>query len=121
MPHVVARLDRIALSPADLFVTCPPQVLELCHSARNLAEHRRAQQAIAYGFPLPNHPDKTTVLAIQQALWAAGKVRAAGPLDILIAAYAVLNDAVVISCDRDFCHLARAYPALRQEYLPPVS
>mgnify|MGYP000908275904 FL=1 len=37
--HMVERLRRIERAPSDLFVTCPPQVLEFCHSARTPAEH----------------------------------------------------------------------------------
>ena len=54
------------------------------------------------------------MLSIQSALWHAGLVRAAGPLDILIAAYAIMNDATVLASDRDFgfiAQLARECPA----------
>ena len=114
---VVERLDQIVRSPSDLFVTCPPQVLEFCHSAPpGRHAHYRAQ--ITLGFPLEKHPEEDLVLDLQQALWERGLFRAAGPTDILIAAYALVNDAVVLSADHDFDHLA-AVSDLRHEYLEP--
>ena len=55
---------------------------------------------------------------VQQALWDHGLHRAAGPVDLLIAAYAIVNDATVIACDQDFLHIA-AVSALDAEYLAP--
>ena len=80
---------RIERAPSDLFVTCPPQVLEFCHSARTPAEHAHYREQISLGFPLERAPDESLVLDIQGALWNAGLARAAGPTDILIAAYAI--------------------------------
>jgi predicted nucleic acid-binding protein len=115
---VVERIDRIVSGPADLFVTCPPQVLEFCHSAPP-DRHAEYHAQITLGFPLERHPDEETVLGIQRALWDGGLHRAAGPVDILVAAYALLNDATVLACDRGFDHIARVVPDLQHEYLPP--
>jgi predicted nucleic acid-binding protein len=60
------------------------------------------------------------VLDIQSALWTSGPVRAAGSLDILIAAYAIVNDATVLAADHDFGHIA-AVSGLRHEYVAPSS
>ena len=60
------------------------------------------------------------MLSIQSALWHAGLVRAAGPLDILIAAYAIMNDATVLASDRDFGFIAQV-SELQFEYLEPSS
>lgn len=116
--NIADRLRRIERSPADLFVTCPPQVLEFCHSARTPVDHARYRDRISLGFPLVNAPDETTVLDLQAALWSSGRVRAAGAVDILIAAYAMANDAVVLAADRDFTHIA-AVSHLQQEYVAP--
>lgn len=116
---ITARLRRIERSPADLFVTCPPQVLEFCHSARTPEEHVRYREEMSRGFPLENAPDEALVLDIQAALWSAGLVRAAGPADILIAAYAIVNDATVLAADRDFAHIARVCD-LEHEYIAPA-
>jgi predicted nucleic acid-binding protein len=118
VPSVVERIDRIVSTPSDLFVTCLPQVLEFCHSAP-ADRHDEYHAQITLGFPLEHHPDEGAVLGIQRALWNGGLHRAAGLVDILIAAYACLNDAVVVSCDRDFEHIAAVVPELRHEYLPP--
>lgn len=115
-PGVAARLRRIERRPADLFVTCPPQVLEFCHSARTPQEHVRYREQISLGFPLERAPDESLVLDIQSAMWNSGLVRAAGSLDILIAAYAIVNDAAVLAADHDFDHIA-AVTDLRHEYV----
>ena len=115
---ITARLRRIERAPADLFVTCPPQVLEFCHSARTPEEHQRYREQISLGFPLEHAPNESLVLDIQYALWRSGLVRAAGSLDILIAGYAIENDAMVLAADHDFDHIAKV-TELRHEYVAP--
>lgn len=117
---VVSRLREIEQSPSDLLVTCAPQVLEFCHSARNPAEHRARRDWISQGFPLEHPPGEALVLEIQGALWDSGKVRAAGALDVLIAGYAILNGATVLTADRDFEHIA-AVSDLDVEYIAPTA
>lgn len=117
-PAITERLRRVERSPADLLVTCPPQVLEFCHSARTPEEHAQYRDRISLGFPLERAPDEGLVLDIQAALWSAGLVRAAGPADILIAAYAIANDATVLAADHDFDHIARVSD-LRHECIAP--
>lgn len=119
-PGITARLRRIERAPADLFVTCPPQVLEFCHSARSPEEYTHYREQISLGFPLERAPDESLVLDIQSALWHSGLVRAAGSLDILIAGYAIVNDAMVLTADHDFDHIARVAD-LRHEYIAPSS
>lgn len=119
-PGITARLRRIERAPADLFVTCPPQVLEFCHSARTPQEHAHYREQISLGFPLEHAPDESLVLSIQSALWNSGLVRAAGSLDILIAGYGIVNDATVLTADHDFDHIARVTD-LQHEYIPPSS
>jgi predicted nucleic acid-binding protein len=64
------------------------------------------------------HPTEEDALEIQQALWDQGMPRAAGAFDGLIAAYAVVNDAVVLNCDHDFRYIEMATRgAVRQEYI----
>lgn len=117
-PGITARLRRIERAPADLFVTCPPQVLEFCHSARTPKEHARYRERISLGFPLERAPDESLVLDLQAALWGAGLVRAAGAVDLLMAGYAIANDATVLTADHDFDHIARGSD-LRHEYVAP--
>lgn len=117
-PGVTARLRRIERGPSDLFVTCPPQVLEFCHSARSPEEYAHYRDQISLGFPLERAPDESLVLDIQSALWNSGRVRAAGSFDILIAGYAIVNDATVLAADHDFDHIA-AVSDLAHEYVAP--
>lgn len=117
-PAVVARLRQIERTPSDLFVTCAPQVLEFCHSARTPDEYTRLRDVISLGFPLESAPDESLVLDIQEALWQAGLVRAAGAVDILIAGYALVNNAVILTADHDFDHIARV-TNLQHEYIAP--
>ena len=119
-PGITARLRRIERAPSDLFVTCPPQVLEFCHSARTPEEHARYREQISLGFPLEQAPDESLVLDVQSAMWNSGLVRAAGSLDILIAGYAITNDATVLAADHDFDYIARIID-LQHEYIAPSS
>lgn len=115
---VEARLRRLERAPADLIVSCPPQVLEFCHSARTPEQHADYRELMSLAFPLERAPEESLVLDIQAALWGAGLVRAAGAIDILIAGYAIANDATVLSADRDFDHIA-AVTSLRHEFVAP--
>lgn len=117
-PVITARLRRVERAPADLFVTCPPQVLEFCHSARTPDEHVCYREQISLGFPLEHAPDESLVLDIQSALWGSGRVRSAGAVDILIAGYAIVNGATVLTADHDFDHIARV-SELEHEYVAP--
>lgn len=117
-PDIAARLQTIERATADLFVTCPPQVLEFCHSARTPEEHAHYREQISLGFPLEHAPDESLVLGIQSALWNSGYVLAAGAVDILIAGYAIANDATVLSADHDFDYIA-AVTDLNHEYVSP--
>lgn len=117
---ITARLRRIEHAPADLFVTCAPQALEFCHSARTPEQHRQYREQIGLGFPLEHAPDESLVLDIQAALWSSGLVRSAGASDVLIAGYAIVNDATVLTADYDFDHIA-SVTDLRHEYVAPSS
>lgn len=72
------------------------------------------------GFPLERAPDESLVLDIQSALWNGGMVRAAGSLDIIIAGYAIVNDATVLAADYDFGYIARVTD-LQFEYVAPTA
>lgn len=89
-------------------VTCPPQALEYCHAARNPTEFRERRDDMDAFLPLRRHPTHDDVLDVQQALWGNGLMRAAGAVDVLIASYAIVNDAAVLSADRDYDAIVRA-------------
>ncbi|GAA2244623.1 VapC toxin family PIN domain ribonuclease [Herbiconiux moechotypicola] len=106
------------LSPNHLIITCPPQILEYCHSARNPEEYHELRADMEQLLPAWEHPDENHALGVQQALWESGLVRAAAAFDCLIAAYAVVNDAVILNSDRDFGYIELATRgAVRQEYV----
>jgi predicted nucleic acid-binding protein len=68
--------------------------------------------------PSWEHPTEKNALAIQQTLWDSGLMRAAAAFDCLIAAYAVVNDAVILNSDHDFEYLEIATDGVvRQEYV----
>jgi predicted nucleic acid-binding protein len=114
---IAARLR--ALSPQHLIITCPPQVLEYYHSARNADEYADLRADMDELLPAFSHPSAREALEIQEALWRNGMVRAAGAFDCLIAAYAVANDAVILNSDRDFGYIASATAGrVQQEYVP---
>lgn len=115
---IAARLRE--LSPNHLIITCPPQVLEYCHSARTPQEYAELREDMGELLPAWEHPDEQQALDIQQALWDTGLVRAAAAFDCLIAAYAVANDAVILNADHDFGYIEHATEgAVRQEYIEP--
>lgn len=115
-PAIAERLR--GLSPQHLIITCPPQVLEYCHSARSPEEYVELREDMDELLAAWEHPTEKDALDIQQALWASGMMRAAGAFDCLIAAYAVANDAVVLNSDRDFGYIETATRgAVRQEFI----
>jgi len=113
---ITQRLREI--SSRDLIITCPPQVLEYCHSARNPQEYVELRAEMDELLTAWNHPDESDALDIQGSLWRTGLVRAAAAFDCLIAAYAAANDAVVLNSDHDFGYIELATSgAVRQEYV----
>jgi predicted nucleic acid-binding protein len=115
-PAIAQRLREI--SSHHLIITCPPQVLEYCHSARSREEYLELREDMDELLAAWDHPSETVALNIQQALWDNGLMRAAAAFDCLIAAYAVANDAVVLNSDHDFGYIEMATRgAVRQEYV----
>lgn len=107
-----------SLMTQHLIVTCPPQVFEYCHSACSPAEYRELRQDMEQFLSASVVPDEEIALDVQQSLWDMGYARAAGALDVLIAAYAIVNEAVLLNSDHDFEYIERATGLLRQEYVP---
>jgi hypothetical protein len=114
-PGIASRLREIATQ--DLILTCPPQVLEYCFSARTADEHTAFQQDMAGFLPAEEHPEDSDVLAVQEALWRGGFVRGAGVVDTHVAAYAIVNDAILLTADRDHENIAAVVDTFRHEYL----
>ena len=115
--RIAQRLRDLSLQ--HLIVTCPPQVLEYCHSGRNEAEYLELRLDMDGLLAAVVHPAEDDALDIQHALWREGMMRSAGAFDCLIAAYALVNDAIILNSDRDFGYIERATRgAVRQEYVP---
>lgn len=113
---ITRRLREI--STHDLLITCPPQVIEYCRSARTSEEYRALRDDMADLLPAWQRPALAQVLDIQQALWESDLPREASAVDCLVAAYAVENDAVILNSDPDFADIAAAtHGAVRQEYI----
>ncbi len=115
-PAIAQRLRVLATQ--HLIITCPPQVLEYCHSARTPAEYAVIREDMEGLLPAWEHPTQQDALDIHHALWDGGRMRATAAFDCLIAAYAAANDAIILNSDHDFAHVeAATRGAVRQEYL----
>jgi len=99
----------------------PPVALEVGYSARSAEEWDVVQGAFADLVVLPIS-GRTYEIArdLQRDLWHHGLARAVGCTDLLIAAVAVENDAVVVHYDHDYEHIARVTPGFRQEWIVPA-
>jgi hypothetical protein len=111
-----------ALLDAEHEFCCSSLTLdEFGFSARSAADHAEASRRLHTSFLyLPASPETDQiVLDIRSALWRAGKGRAAGVIDVAIAATAVCFNAVVLHYDNDFDHIADVYPPLNAQWLVP--
>jgi predicted nucleic acid-binding protein len=114
--EIAARLRAVATQ--HLIITCPPQMLEYCHSARTAEEYAELAADLSGLLPAFEHPDESLATELQRALWERGMPRAAAAFDCLIAAYAVANDAIVLNSGHDFEYIERATDGrLRQEFV----
>jgi len=100
---------------------CALSLDEFGYSARSAAEHAEASARLRTSFlylPLAPEIDQI-ILDIRAALWNAGTGRAAGVIDVAIAATAVHSESTVLHYDGDFDHIAVAYPRLRSRWVVP--
>lgn len=112
-PAIARRLREI--SSHDLLLTCPPQVLDYCRVARSAAEYTELRADMDRLRAAWRHPAEADALDIQQALRDRTAESAAC---CLIAAYGVVNDAVVLNADRTFRSIEIATRgAARQEFI----
>lgn len=122
---VVARLEtgEISADAIDEFIVrgrylaaCTPQLLEVLYSTRSPGEWDEEYSTNWAHFRVL-HPTRETheiALEVQRRLWASGKVRAAGAVDVLIAAIAIQHDAIVVHRDNDYEQIADVAPEFRQ-------
>lgn len=88
---------------------CPVTELEFLYSARS-REHRTGMVDILSRLFLPAHFDDRHVARaweVQRDLTSRGEHRSAGPVDLMTAATAELNQLVLLHYDRDFDAIAR--------------
>ncbi|MGX5772572.1 hypothetical protein ACWKWN_17655 [Microbacterium trichothecenolyticum] len=52
------------LSPTHLIITCPPQVLDYCHSARSPQEYQELRADMEQFLPAWEHPDEQQTLDV---------------------------------------------------------
>ncbi|CAM3843819.1 PIN domain-containing protein [Tsukamurella ocularis] len=122
---VLARVQRGEIAPSVLapfihgeneLVACTPQMIEALYSTRSPAEWE-TEYARRWSHLRVLPTDLTThdiALEIQRRLWAAGKVRAAGTVDVLTAAIAMQHSAIVVHRDSDYERIAEVAPEFRQ-------
>jgi predicted nucleic acid-binding protein len=97
-----------SLLDAESIAVCAPVTLELLYSARGPADYRALARAFAY---LPTLPLDARAEALayrtQAALAERSQHRGPSPLDLLVAAVAEANGAVLLHYDRHFDLIAR--------------
>ncbi|MDN5750690.1 MAG: PIN domain-containing protein [Pseudonocardia sp.] len=108
LPHQAQVADALrSFALRGLFATCLPITLEAGHSATNGAEHTRVLDLVGARRLLPITAEvEAQAAALQSALWNGALVRAAGVIDLMIAATAIVHGATVLHYDADFEHIA---------------
>lgn len=109
------------LDTDDELCSCAATLDEFAYSARSPTEHAESLQRLRYSFlylPLSPAIDQI-IIDIRTALFAAGKGRAAGVIDVQIAATAVHHHATVLHYDSDYDHIHGAYPQLSTRWIVP--
>ncbi len=117
-PAVQATVGAI-LDVEHELCSCAFTLDEFAYSARSAAERAEGTHRLRTAFLyLPASPDTDQiVIDIRTALWQAGKGRAAGVIDVAIAAAAVHAAATVLHYDSDFDHIADVYPHLMAQWV----
>jgi len=98
---------------------CALSLDEFGYSARSAADYAEAVRRLRTSFlylPLSPQVDEL-IIRIRAVLWAAGTGRAAGVIDVGLAAIAVDVNATVLHYDGDFDHIATAFPALNAQWV----
>ncbi|PSL00690.1 hypothetical protein CLV63_101164 [Murinocardiopsis flavida] len=106
-----------------LVAVSPVTELELLYSARS-AGHRTRMVEVLNRLFLPSHFDDRHVARaweIQRELTARGEHRSAGPVDLMTAATAELNQLVLLHYDWDFDTITRVTEQQSQWFAAPVS
>jgi predicted nucleic acid-binding protein len=119
-PEVQAAIAKI-LDVNDELCCCSLSLDEFAFSARSFAEHAEGSRRLRTSFLyLPQSPATDQIVVdIRTALWRTGKGRAAGVIDVAMAALAVSSSAAILHYDSDFDHIASVYPDLRAKWVVP--
>lgn len=117
--RLVQAAVRAILDDDHELCCCALSLDEFGFSARSPTDHTEATGRLRRTFLyLPFSPGiDSIVLDIRAALWRAGTGRAAGVIDVVLAATAVHADATVLHYDSDFDHVAAAYPRLVSQWV----
>lgn len=115
--NAVARL----LDAEHEMCSCAVTVDEAGYSARSLPEYLDVSDRLRTTFLfLPMTPAiDETVVALRTALFSAGMGRAAGVVDVQIAATAVVHRATVLHYDSDYDDVSNAYPGFSSQWIVP--
>ncbi len=110
---LIAALDR-----GDELCSMVLTTLEAGFSARSKADHERivSRQQSDFTPLVAGSRAQEIAVELQRALFAAGKGRAAGVVDLLIAATAIEHDAVVLHYDSDFDAIASVDDRVRTRW-----
>lgn len=106
-PRVRDAVDALYEGGA-IFSTCAPVIAEYSFSARSSGELSEMLDDLNLLYQLDGLSVSQQVHVIQRALWSGGRMRAAGALDVVIAAHAIAADQELVTCDIDFLHIAQA-------------
>lgn len=116
-PAVKASL-LTALDRGDELCSTVVTTLEAGFSARSATEHEAVVRRLRSDFTplIAGAVAQQVAVELQSALFAAGKGRSAGVVDLLIAATAVEHDAVVLHYDSDFDAIASVDDRVRARW-----
>jgi predicted nucleic acid-binding protein len=92
------------LIEAGVVATCGVIEFELGWATRSSADFDqvRADRGVGYEWLAIHDEDWRRALDIQAALWRTGRMRSAGPPDLLIAAVAERERVTILHCDSDY-------------------
>lgn len=119
-PEVRRAVQAIMDDDGEL-CCCAASLDEFAFSARSEAGRAEAVIRLRSGFcylPFSEAIDER-IVDIRAALFRAGRGRAAGVIDVQIAAIAAEYGATVLHYDADFDHISRAYPEARSRWVVP--
>jgi predicted nucleic acid-binding protein len=108
--HRSARAEArwTELVETSTLAQCTPVALELLYSARSRAEYGRLANDLSLLPTLPiDRRVQRIALGTQAALTGRSQHRGPTPVDLLIAAIAEVNDAILLHYDRHFDTIAR--------------